>query len=93
MKLSEIFDLQAKSFPEIFKIPGEKIESLNQLIKEPLVKSAATGRNTLVASVDFFVSLENKNLAINELVYLSFMAGAGFGTIVEQMKQRNAESV
>ena len=93
MELSKEFDFDKIKFDEIFKISKQRIEEIGDLIAEPLISSASKGRNTLKASVDFFYYLKDKNLADNELLYISFIAGAGYATIMEKAKQAaNKES-
>jgi hypothetical protein len=94
MDLSKIFNLEADNYTEIYNITGERLEELGKLITAPLIKSAFNGRNTLEASVDFFRSLRDKNLKPNELLYISFIAGASYVTILENAKTfANAESI
>lgn len=94
MDLSKIFNLQAESYPEIYNITSDRVLELGELITEPLVLSAYQGKNTLAAGVDFFTSLQDKNLPSNELLYLSFIAGAGYISIVKEAENfKNAKSI
>lgn len=95
MDLSKIFDFQSKAFSNIYKISPERLKEIHRFLHEPLSSSAMNGDSTLDASVNFFDYISSKNLSDNELLYLSFIAGAGYNDIIRQAKnfKNNAESI